>query len=185
MTLIATSPNFPAMPPTSFAEAFKAYLISEAKSKIEEICREVFASLDASVTASTQPEIQREEMPEGVEPEDCADGEHDYVSLRKNALLKGAEMQIRNSKAYVIPRMMMLDADFGGNLNANSVCARFNFNRDIYHEYKKTTLAIYRCSKEFGGNMNLTETCKAAKICRQTLDSYMRIMKEGFNAGDK
>lgn len=185
MTLIATNPGFPTVQPSSFAEAFKAYLISEAKSKIEEICREVFASLDASIASATPSEIEVAECSEGVEPKQRTGDEHNYVGLRKNCLLKGTEMQIRNSKAYVIPRMMMLDADFGGNLNANSVCARFNFNRDIYHEYKKTALAIYRCSKDFGGKMNLTDTCKVAKVCRQTLDSYMRIMKEGFNAGNQ
>lgn len=177
MTLIATNQNG-RIPPIPFADLFRNALLSECRLTMERVCNEVMSALGAEFhPASEADEVS---VPGTIStPDEEAD---DYAAERKRCLRLGTETQVRNSKKNVIPRMMMLDMDFGGNLKADSVCARFHFNRDIYHEYKKTALAIYRCYKGFGGTLDITRTCQAAKICYQTFKSYVTIMKEGFHA---
>lgn len=200
MTLIATNPGFPVAPPSNFAEVFKSWLLQEAKARIEEICREVLSSLDSSMSPSEAPVG----APDNVDgfvlttnenaSETSRRAEHKVseplvvLPTRMNkhgghpAAIAGNK---RNTLSNVIPRMMMLDADFGGNLSSDEVCRRFKFTRKRYHEYKKTALAIWRCYKIFGGQMNYDQTARAAHISNNTMYRYVKIMKEGFNAGNQ
>lgn len=191
MTLIATNPSLPTSQTPNFAEVFRAFLLSEAKNRIEEVCNEVLAALNASLTATapvvdTQATEPRNASEAHSEPSTAKVSEPIMILPTRGkrggatpSTIAGAK---RNALHNVVPRMMMLDSDFGGNLAADEVCHRFKFSRKRYHEYKKVALAIWRCHKAFGGQMDYLQTAKAAQISHNTLYRYIKIMKEGFNA---
>lgn len=176
MTLIATRPTTPIVPPASLAEMFRATLLSECQSTIERVCNEAMSAIEAAcgvIPAAKDPEAEM--IPAVPCKRPCSE--------KKLRALK--EMVDKRKLDFVIPRMMMLDMDFGGTLNSDSVCERFRISRKFYHRVKKNVLAIQRLHKDFGGKMNSANTAEAAQVCEDTVVRYLKIMKEGFNAGDK
>lgn len=178
MTLVLSNPANPnsIAPTASFAELFRTALLSECQATMERVCNEVMNAIEMACKQG-KPEVSTPGTIQFQAPDTSA-SEEACPSMRARA----AEAQRNSALARVLPRMMMLDMDFGGNLTGDSVCQRFGFSRKRYSLYKRNALAIWRCYKVFGGELGFSKTCKTAKVSRNTAYRYIKIMKEGFNA---
>lgn len=178
MTLIATRPTTPIVPPASLTEMFRATLLSECQATIERVCNEAMSAIEAAcgVIPAAKAEVpEAEVIPAEPRKHPCSE----------KKLHAFGEMNDKRKLSFIIPRMMMLDMDFGGTLTSDSVCERFRISRKLYHRVKKNVLAIKRLHKNFGGKMNSVQTAEIAQLHEVTVCNYLKIMKEGFNAGDK